>query len=198
MQHGKKNLFLLNLLFPGAFYDITPFFCFFLALMLVRLMQDSNFYIFTPTETTETQRMLKPVVTRLHWVVSCVGPQQKWRSSYFSFPLTETGYLRTVDKRNGSYFRVRTTWTPPPVGGSCVRPNGPSWLPVWFCCFLVPRTLHQTWTLFKREPGPLLQKLLGGAWSRKSLTFQKLHKLFGLGFCAVLKNLKFDYLNFRS
>lgn len=138
----KKKSFFLNPLFPGAFYDITPFFCFFLALMLVRLMQDSNFYIFTPTETRETQRMLKPVVTRLHWVVSCVGPQQKWRSSYFLFPLTETGYLRTVDKRNGSYFRVRTTKAPPPVGGSCVRPNGPSWLPVWFCCFLVPRTLH--------------------------------------------------------
>lgn len=147
----------------------------------------ADFYIFTPTETTETQRMLKPVVTRLHWVVSCVGPQQKWRSSYFSFPLTETGYLRTVDKRNGSYFRVRTTWTPSPVGGSCVRPNGPSWLPVWFCCFLVPRMLHQTWTLFKREPGPLLQKLLGGAWSQKSLTFQKLHKLFGAGFLRGLE-----------
>lgn len=50
----KKKSFFLNPLFPGAFYDITPFFCFFLALMLVRLMQDSNFYILTPTETRET------------------------------------------------------------------------------------------------------------------------------------------------
>lgn len=143
------------------------FFVFFLALMLVRLMQT---FTFLHQQKQQKHRECWNQ-SSLVYTESFHVSDLKWRSSYFLFPLTETGYLRTVDKRNGSHFRVRTTWTPPPVGGSCVRPNGPSWLPVWFCCFLVPRTLHQTWTLFKREPGPLLQKLLGGAWSRKSLTY---------------------------
>lgn len=55
----KKKSFFLNPLFPGAFYDITPFFCFFLALMLVRLMQTFTFYTNRNnrnTENVETSR----------------------------------------------------------------------------------------------------------------------------------------------
>lgn len=49
----KKKSFFLNLLFPGAFYDITPFFCFFLALMLARLMQTFTFLHQQKQQTTE-------------------------------------------------------------------------------------------------------------------------------------------------